>query len=75
MEKENFMIGNVDINIVLQRPHINSYIESMKNNLANLMQIDNTKISIKATTSDHLGFIGKGQGIVSTATLLLFPKP
>tara|TARA_Y100000590_G_C15013091_1_gene748403 strand:- start:20 stop:508 length:489 start_codon:yes stop_codon:yes gene_type:complete len=71
MKKENYIIGNIDINIVLQKPHINSYIESMKKSLSDLMQIDNTKISIKATTSDYLGFVGQGKGIISTATLLL----
>ena len=70
-----FHINNIDINIVLQRPHINSYILDIRTNLAKIIDIDIENISVKATTSDHLGFIGQGKGIMSTATLLLIKNP
>ena len=71
MNKENYDISNIDINIILEKPYISSYILSMKKNLGELMNIDYNNISIKATTADKLGFIGTEQGIMSTATLLL----
>ena len=71
MNDLGFVINNIDINIVLQKPHINSYISSIRKNLSKIINMHVDKISIKATTADHLGFIGKGEGIMSTATLLL----
>ena len=69
-----FFINNIDINVVLQKPHINSYIFSIRENLSKIINIDINNISIKATTADKLGFIGKKEGIMSTATLLLIGK-
>ena len=69
-----FFINNIDINIVLQKPHINSYIFSIRENLSKIININIDNISVKATTADKLGFIGKKEGIMSTATLLLIGK-
>tara|TARA_Y100001968_G_scaffold168044_1_gene153861 strand:+ start:642 stop:1124 length:483 start_codon:yes stop_codon:yes gene_type:complete len=74
MTDNGYMMNNIDINIVLQKPHINSYIHSIRKSLSKLISIDIENISIKATTSDYLGFIGEGKGIMSTATLLLIKK-
>jgi len=71
MINQGYTINNIDVNIVLQKPHINSYIYPIRKNLSKLISIDIDNISIKATTSDYLGFIGEGKGIMSTATLLL----
>jgi len=71
MEKENYKISNVDINIILDKPFLNNYILSMRKNLSTIMNIDYGFISIKATTSDKLGFIGKNEGIMATSTVLL----
>ena len=62
---------NIYINVVLQKPQLSSYIYSIRKNLSSLIGIDIEMISVKATTTDSLGFIGKGEGIMSTATLLL----
>ena len=74
MTDNGYMMNNIDINIVLQKPHINSYIHSIRKSLSKLISIDIDNISVKATTSDYLGFIGEGKGIMSTATLLLIKK-
>ena len=68
------MIYDLDINIILEKPHLNKHILSMRKNLSKLLTIDSQNISIKATTSDQLGFIGTKQGIMSTATILLIKK-
>ena len=74
MTDNGYMMNNIDINIVLQKPHLNSYIHSIRKSLSKLISIDIENISVKATTSDYLGFIGEGKGIMSTATLLLIKK-
>jgi len=71
MNDNEYKINNIDINIVLQKPHLSSYIYSIRQNLSRLIGIDIETISVKATTTDYLGFIGEGKGIMSTATLLL----
>ena len=71
VNKENYKISNIDINIILEKPFINKYIISMRKNLSTLINTNLDCISIKATTSDKLGFIGKQQGVMSTATVLL----
>ena len=57
--------------VILQEPHIKSYIDKIKINLSNLMQLKNNQISIKATTADYLGFVGEKKGIVATACVLI----
>ena len=71
MEKENYKISNIDINIILEKPFLNTYILSMRKNLSSIMNIDYDFISIKATTSDKLGFVGNKEGIMATSTVLL----
>jgi len=71
MKKLNYIIGNIDVNVILQKPVISKYIMKIKNSLSKLLEIPKNKISIKATTTDGLGFVGKKEGIVSTATVLL----
>ena len=71
MKQARYKILNIDINIILEQPHLNSHIFSMRENLSKLISINIKNISIKATTSDKLGFIGAQKGIMSTATILL----
>ena len=66
-----FSINNIDATIVLQKPSINKYIEQMKNNISKLINVNIENISIKATTTDNLGFIGNQQGICAFVTLLI----
>ena len=71
MTKEHYKILNIDINIILETPNLNSYINLMRKNLSKLININVKNISIKATTADRLGFIGAQKGIMSTSTVLL----
>ena len=59
---EKFEIINIDSTIVLQQPKINSYIDSMRENIAQTLSIHIHQVSVKATTSEHLGFIGREEG-------------
>ncbi|MCF7804155.1 MAG: 2-C-methyl-D-erythritol 2,4-cyclodiphosphate synthase [Candidatus Marinimicrobia bacterium] len=57
-----YEIGNIDATIVLQEPKIAGYLPQIKANLSEILTIEQSLISIKATTTDHLGFAGRGEG-------------
>jgi 2-C-methyl-D-erythritol 2,4-cyclodiphosphate synthase len=71
---KGYEIGNVDVTIVLQLPKLNPHIEAMKECLAEVMRIDTDQISIKATTSEHMGFVGREEGILALAVALIYQK-
>ena len=64
-------ILNVDITIALQEPKLRPYIDSMRETLASIMKIDKSQVSVKATTTEHLGFVGRGEGCEVWATVLI----
>ena len=66
-----YSIGNIDSTVVLEAPKVNPHIDRMKQTLAAVMGIDEEDISIKATTSEKMGFVGKGEGIAAFATVLI----
>ena len=59
---KGFEIGNADITIALQAPKIGKYVPEMRSTLASVMGVDVDKISVKATTTERLGFVGRGEG-------------
>jgi 2-C-methyl-D-erythritol 2,4-cyclodiphosphate synthase len=68
---KGFVIGNIDSTVVLQSPKISQYIPSMVDTLAAVMKIGPDQLSIKAKTSEKLGFIGREEGISAYAVVLL----
>ena len=71
IDQKGFAVGNIDAMICLEAPKINPYVEQMKMNISKATGIDVDDISIKATTNEALGFIGRGEGIVAYAVCLL----
>ncbi|WP_369826516.1 2-C-methyl-D-erythritol 2,4-cyclodiphosphate synthase [Siphonobacter sp. BAB-5405] len=71
IREKGYEVGNVDVTVVLQEPKLNPHIPVMKAVLAGVMQIDEEDLSIKATTSEHLGFVGKKEGIAAHAVALI----
>ena len=71
MTEKGFSIVNVDVTIILQVPKLTSYILQMRKNLSDIFSADLDQISVKATTTDKMGFIGKGEGIAATAVVLI----
>ncbi len=71
---EKYEIGNIDCTICLQRPKINAHIPEMKKCLAEVMEVEANDISIKATTTEKLGFVGKEEGIAAHAVALVFRR-
>ncbi|MDR0541900.1 MAG: 2-C-methyl-D-erythritol 2,4-cyclodiphosphate synthase [Dysgonamonadaceae bacterium] len=68
---KNYELGNMDITICAEKPKLNPYIPAMKSCLAFVMQIDEEDVSIKATTSEKMGFVGREEGIAVFATVLI----
>jgi 2-C-methyl-D-erythritol 2,4-cyclodiphosphate synthase len=73
MGERGFGIGNVDVTIVCEKPKIAPHVESMRANLAADLGCEAEQVSVKATTSERLGFTGRGEGIASFAVVLLQP--
>ena len=71
VRNRGFEISNIDSTIALQKPKIKDAIPEMKNTLADVLQIDVDDISIKATTTEKLGFVGSEEGISAYATVLI----
>ena len=64
-------IANVDATVIAQEPRLGGYIGAMRDAVANALEVDVTAVSLKATTSDGLGFTGRGDGIAALAVVLL----
>ena len=71
MHNQDYDIQNIDCTIILQSPHLNTYIQSMRQVIADICKVDIGMVSIKATTTDKLGVIGRGKGIGASAIVLL----
>ena len=72
MMKENgYRIGNVDSLIIIQEPKLKDYIPQMVKNIAAVLQCDENRVNVKATTGEHLGFVGNKEGAVAQAVVLL----
>lgn len=72
--KKGYAVGNVDITIIAQRPKLFHYIPAMIDNVALDLGILPDRVSVKATTTEQLGFTGRGEGIAAQATALIY-KP
>ncbi|WP_430884792.1 2-C-methyl-D-erythritol 2,4-cyclodiphosphate synthase [Fusibacter sp. JL216-2] len=73
--KENgYKVGNVDATVIAQSPKLAPYILDMRKNMAHALGIDLDRISVKATTTEKLGFAGRGEGIASEAAALIHKK-
>ena len=71
LAEKNYKIVNVDATIIAQAPKLSPYREEMRENLAKVMEVDIDQVSVKATTEEHLGFTGRGEGIAAHAICLL----
>ncbi len=71
LKKENYDIINIDATVIAQKPKLASYISDMKKNIAEVLEIEQNQINIKATTEEGLGFTGAGLGIAANAVCLI----
>ena len=72
LKEHGYAIGNVDSTLSLEAPKINPHINSMQGILAPIMEISENEISIKATTNEGLGYVGKGEGVNAYAVALIY---
>lgn len=71
MKDKNFQIGNVDAVVMAQRPKLRPYIDEMRNVISEILLTDVKNVSIKATTTEKLGFVGREEGIAAQAVVIL----
>lgn len=71
IKDKGFSIGNIDAMLCLEAPKINPHIPAMKKNIAAVLEIPEDDISIKATTNETMGFVGREEGVVAYAVCLL----
>jgi len=71
MEGKDFSIVNIDSILVMQKPKVSNYIAGMRKNIAGTLKIDESDVNVKATTTEGLGFCGRGEGIAAKCVVLL----
>ncbi len=71
VRQEGWSIGNIDSVVILQAPKVNPHIPEMKRVLAEVTGLSESQLSIKATTSEYLGFVGREEGVAALATTIL----
>jgi 2-C-methyl-D-erythritol 2,4-cyclodiphosphate synthase len=74
LEDHNYLVGNIDATVCLEQPKINPHIENMRMVLSEILKIESSAVSIKATTNETLGYVGREDGINAYAVALIY-KP
>ncbi|MDD7593261.1 MAG: 2-C-methyl-D-erythritol 2,4-cyclodiphosphate synthase [Peptoniphilaceae bacterium] len=74
VRNEGYEISNVDSVLMAQRPKMAPFVPTMRQNVARALGIDVDQVSIKATTTEHLGFVGREEGMAAMATVLVMPN-
>lgn len=69
--EKGYRVGNVDITVCAEAPKLNPHVELMRSTLAPLLGVDTDAVSVKATTTERLGFTGRGEGIAAYAVCLI----
>ena len=71
METNGYKLVNLDATIIAQAPKMRPHIDAMRSNIAKALKVDVSLINVKATTEEHLGFTGRGEGISAQAVCLI----
>ncbi len=72
VQKQGLQLGNIDATVIAEAPKINPHIETMQSAISKILNCESHQISIKATTNEKMGFIGRKEGIAAIAVTLLF---
>lgn len=72
LDADNYKISNVDVTVIAQKPKISPYIEEMRANVADVLDIEMNRVNIKGTTTEKLGFTGRGEGIACEAVACIY---
>ena len=71
VKQKGYKLGNIDCTIIAERPKMRPYIDQMREVIAMLLEAEMEQVNVKATTTEKLGFPGRGEGIAAQATVLL----
>jgi 2-C-methyl-D-erythritol 2,4-cyclodiphosphate synthase len=71
LAEQGFRVGNADLTIVAEEPRLADHIEQMRTNIARDLGVDSERVNVKATTTEKMGFVGRGEGIAAHAVVLL----
>ena len=71
LKKKGFLVGNVDVTVVAQAPRIAPFVPAMRQNLSKALGLPIERVCVKATTEEHMGFTGRGEGISAHAVCLV----
>ena len=74
LDSAGYRVGNVDVTMIAQRPRLKEYLPLMMENIAQDLGVDAGRVNVKATTEEHLGFTGSGEGMACHAVCLLEEK-
>ena len=74
IDSKGYAVGNIDCVLVMERPKIFPFVDKIRESIAGILNTDIEQISVKATTSEKLGFVGRNEGVVALATVLLIKK-
>jgi 2-C-methyl-D-erythritol 2,4-cyclodiphosphate synthase len=74
VRSKGYEFGNADITVCAEKPHLNPHIPHIKICLSDVMEVDSGDISVKATTSEKMGYVGREEGIAVYATVLIYKK-
>lgn len=69
--EKGYVVSNIDVTIIAQKPKLAAFIPQMTENLARVLKLDVNRVNVKATTTEKLGFTGRGEGIAAEAVCLL----
>lgn len=71
LQERNYIVGNVDASLILEKPKIKPFIDQMRETLAPILKIETGDISIKATTNEKMGYVGREEGVAAYAVCLI----
>ena len=71
LSENGYKISNIDATLILQAPKVRPYIDTMRKNIADVYSVDVSRVNVKATTEEHLGFTGEKKGISAHAVCLI----
>jgi len=71
VKERGFTVSNADTNLLLQKPKIAPFVDEMRKNIASLLEVEIDRVSVKATTAEKMGFVGRVEGAVAFASVLL----
>ncbi len=74
LKTHHYAVGNIDATLSLEAPKINPYIKQMQETLAPIMEVTENEVSIKATTNEGLGYVGRGEGVNAYAVALIYKR-